>query len=226
MSSVGGPRIVKDGLVLYLDAGNKNSYSSGSTWYDLLNTYDGILTNGAQFDSDMSISFDGSNDYVNLGDLDISSSFTLSIWFKGNTTQTSQFCGLFNKSNSNNFGNWGLYGDSSSTYVRFGFVNTSNSQREISNSSYSDIKSNTWVNYVGTYDFSNLRLYRNGIQIASKSESTTPISNNEIASIGYRVAANNYAYSGLVSNASIYNRALSPQEVIQNYNAMKNRFGL
>lgn len=226
MSSIGGPRIVKDGLVLYLDAGNKNSYSSGSTWYDLLNTYDGILTNGAQFDSDMSISFDGSNDYVNLGDLDISSSFTLSIWFKGNTTQTSQFCGLFNKSNSNNFGNWGLYGDSSSTYVRFGFVNTSNSQREISNSSYSDIKSNTWVNYVGTYDFSNLRLYRNGIQIASKSESTNPISNNEIASIGYRVAANNYAYSGLVSNASIYNRALSSQEVIQNYNAMKNRFGL
>ena len=36
MSNLYGPRIVTDGLVLHLDAGNRKSYpGSGSTWYDL-----------------------------------------------------------------------------------------------------------------------------------------------------------------------------------------------
>jgi hypothetical protein len=36
MSIDGGPDIIKDGLVLCLDAGNRNSYNSGSnTWFDL-----------------------------------------------------------------------------------------------------------------------------------------------------------------------------------------------
>jgi hypothetical protein len=230
MSASAGPDIITDGLVLCLDAGNRDSYpGSGTVWRDLAGRgLNGTLTNGPTFNSNNggSVVFDGVNDYVNLGDLDLSSSFTLSLWFKGSTTQPDTFCGLFNKSNSSNFGNWGLYGDANSSYVRFGFYNTSSSQREVSNSSFNDIKANIWVNYVGTYDFSNLRLYRNGIQIASAAESSTPENNNNTASIGYRVAGNDFAYSGLVSIASIYNRALTPQEVLQNYNATKGRFGL
>jgi len=221
---------VRNGLVLYLDAGNPLSYpGTGTTWTDLSgNGNNGTLTNGPTYNSSNggSIVFDGVNDYVNLGDLDLPASFTLSIWFKGNTTQSQQYCGLLNKSSSTKFGAWGLYGDINSSYVRFGFVNTSNSQREISNSSFNDIKANTWVNYVGTYDFSNLRLYRNGIEIASAAETTTPVSTNDTASIGYRVAINNYAYAGLVSSVKIYNRALTASEVQQNFNALRGRFGI
>ena len=221
--------IVTDGLVLHLDAGNSNSYpGSGTTWTDLSgNGNNGTLTNGPTYDSSNggSIVFDGNNDYVNLGDLDLPASFTLSIWFKGNTTQPQQFCGLLNKS-GNGFGAWGLYGDANSSYVRFGFINTSNSLREISNTNFNDIKANTWVNYVGTYDFSNLRLYRNGVEIASAVETTNPVSTNDTASIGYRVALSANAYAGLVSNAKIYNKALTPSEVTQNFDALKGRYGL
>lgn len=224
------PSIVTDGLVLCLDAGNLRSYpGSGTTWTDLSgNGNNGTLVNGIGYSGDNggSLSFDGVNDYVDLNDLDLTTAFTLSIWFKGNATQPDTFCGLLNKSTSTNLGNWALNGDSSSSYVRFGFQNTSNSQVEISNNLYNDIKSNTWVNYVGTYDFSNLKLYRNGVEIASAAETSTPETNNNSASIGYRVVSNNYAFSGLVSNASIYNKALTPQEIQQNFNSIRSRFGL
>jgi len=63
------PRIVTDGLVLALDAGNTKSYpGSGSTWTDLSGINNASL-NGATFSSfgGGSIEFDGTNDYVDLG---------------------------------------------------------------------------------------------------------------------------------------------------------------
>jgi len=227
------PIIVTDGLVLCLDAGNAKSYpGSGTSWSDVSGEgNNGTLVNGVGYSGDNlgSLSFDGVDDYVNLGDLDLPAPFTLSIWFKGNTTQSpNQFCGLLNKSSSEDFGAWGLYGDINSSYVRFGFVNTSNSQRVISNTNFNDIKANTWVNYVGTYDFSNLRLYRNGVEIASAAETTTPVSTNDIASIGNRVVTNrsDRAYAGLLSSAKIYNRALTASEVQQNFKALRGRYGI
>lgn len=53
MAAHGGPNIVEDGLVLYLDAANKKSYpGSGTVWKDLSgNGNDGTLTNGPTFGS-------------------------------------------------------------------------------------------------------------------------------------------------------------------------------
>ena len=47
------PHIVRDNLILYVDAGNVKSYSgSGTTWKDLSgNGHDGTLVNGTGFDS-------------------------------------------------------------------------------------------------------------------------------------------------------------------------------
>ena len=63
-----GPDIVTRGLVLALDAADKRSYpGSGTTWFDLVNSYNGTLTNGLTFDSGNggSIEFDGTDDFVN-----------------------------------------------------------------------------------------------------------------------------------------------------------------
>ena len=63
------PRIVTDGLVLLLDAGNTKSYpGTGTTWTDISrNGNNGTLTNGPTFDSANggSLVFDGVDDYVN-----------------------------------------------------------------------------------------------------------------------------------------------------------------
>ena len=79
-----GPKIVTNGLVLALDAADKNSYvGSGTTWKDLSgNSFNGTLTNGPTFSNTNggAIVFDGTNDYVNVLDnstLDISGDKTL-----------------------------------------------------------------------------------------------------------------------------------------------------
>lgn len=64
-----GPNIVTDGLVLALDAGNIKSYpGSGNIWSDLSrNGNNGILQNNVSY-NDGYLTFDGSNDYVNVSD--------------------------------------------------------------------------------------------------------------------------------------------------------------
>ena len=62
-----GPKTVTNGLVLAVDAADKNSYrGSGTTWTDLSgNNYNGTLTNGPTFNGGNmgSIVFDGTDDY-------------------------------------------------------------------------------------------------------------------------------------------------------------------
>jgi hypothetical protein len=81
------PKIVTDGLVLYLDAANTRSYpGTGTTWSDLSRGgNNGSLINGPTFNSANggSIVFDGSNDYVDCGNIDDiknASQVSISIW--------------------------------------------------------------------------------------------------------------------------------------------------
>jgi len=70
MSYSNGPRIVTDGLVLYLDAGNSKSYpGSGNTWYDLSgNNFQGELVNTPTYTTNNSNKFFAfaTNDYVRI----------------------------------------------------------------------------------------------------------------------------------------------------------------
>jgi hypothetical protein len=83
--------IITNGLKLYLDAGNISSYpKTGIVWSDISgNGYNGTLQGGAGFNSanSGSITFDGTDDYINLGnilDQNGSDSFTVSCWFRLN----------------------------------------------------------------------------------------------------------------------------------------------
>tara|TARA_R110000787_G_C13227149_1_gene426825 strand:- start:4 stop:711 length:708 start_codon:yes stop_codon:yes gene_type:complete len=229
------PLIVTDGLVLCLDAANKKSYSgSGTTWTDRSgNGNNGTLVNGPTFDSGNggSIDFDGVDDNVNLGNdssFDLTSEFSLEIFFFGGSGIDS-YGGLLNKAGDGNFGNWGIYGDGSNDYIRFGYRSTNGSQVEINASSYSDISTEAWVHYLGVFSGTSLYLYRNGALVSSSGVSAshqTPQTNSYDAAIGRRLANSGYEVDFKVSIAKIYDRALTSAEVLQNYNAIKSRFGL
>ena len=81
------PRVVTDGLVFCVDAASKRSYlGTGTTWTDLAGSNNGTLTNGPTFSSDNggSIVFDGSDDYVLLGnDINLGTSASITVWIKG-----------------------------------------------------------------------------------------------------------------------------------------------
>ena len=79
-------KIVTDGLVLCLDAADRNSYVSGSsTWRDVAGSNNGTLTNGPTFSSANggSLVFDGVDDSVISPPPVVGSTgITIIIWFK------------------------------------------------------------------------------------------------------------------------------------------------
>ena len=233
MSANANPDIVTDNLVLCLDAGDRKSYpGTGTTWTDRSgNGYNGTLVNGPTFDSGNggSIDFDGVDDNVNLGNdssFDLTSEFSLEIFFFGGSGIDS-YGGLLNKAGDGNFGNWGIYGDGSNDYIRFGYRSTNGSQVEINASSYSDISTEAWVHYLGVFSGTSLYLYRNGALVSSSGVSAshqTPQTNSYDAAIGRRLANSGYEVDFKVSIAKVYNKALTSDEVLQNFNATKSRF--
>ena len=70
----------------------------------------------------------------------------------------------------------------------------------------------------GTY-----RYYMNGVLLVEAQNVPTTIVNIQGLMRG---AFGGWWYKGKMSNISIYNRELSINEVQQNYNALKSRFGL
>jgi len=221
------PKIVTQGLVLNLDAGQQNSYrGSGTTWTDLSgNGNNGTLTNGPTYSSANggSIVFDGTNDYVTIPDsniLDITTSISLESWLYA--TKSSGIQNVISKSTSwenNSYiyprtdNGWGSAVFYLHTGSGFSTLSTSWPSR------------NTWHHTIATYDGSFMRIYINGSLSNSKVQSGTITTNNNSLTIGNQPAFNEY-YGGRVSNAKIYNRALTAAEVLQNYNALRGRFGV
>jgi len=216
--------IVTDGLVFYVDAGNEDSYAgSGGTWSDLAGANDGTLTNGPTFDSGNggSIVFDGVDDYVDCGGNNL---------FSGNTSFS--LSGWLNVKTHSNYGLALYIGNAASkqsAWIGWCNVAQTGTSQTIGGGLYgtnlgSGVEENTgWHNITLTYDASFLKLYINGSLTNSRSESSANISSSSIR-LGRSNTGIAYHYNGDSSSLSIYNRALSADEITQNYNALKNRF--
>ena len=219
MSAFGGPNIVDNGLVLYLDAGNRKSYTSGSTtWFDKSGfNNNGTLTNGPTFNtgSGGSIVFDGTNDYVRItlaNPITFSNiSYNSWVYAEGLDNQYKTIIDLNNDDMlldiyQNKFGFYDPVYDT-------GYVLTQN----------------TWYNYSVSHTFGGpWYFYVNGILVYTSPNDSTTSTAHRIG-IGAGLTGPTTAdefWKGKIAVAQIYNRALSASEVLQNYNATKGRFGL
>jgi len=227
--------IVTDGLVLNLDAGYAPSYpTSGTTWYDLSgNGNNGTLINGPTFSGD-SLVFDGTDDRLNLSSTVSFSNtdMTSSYWFKlpGPINLLNRRV-LFN-------GPLGWFEFSSQSTILFRMrIDGSIGHKNLGFSP--GITLDQVHNIVLTKTNNDFRVYNNG-SIAATYTAPYLVYHPSVGSDSYPLDSTtslefNYSqFSGVVGrrfngnlyNASIYNRALTPQEVLQNYNAQKSRFGL
>lgn len=232
-----GRNIVTDGLLLHLDAANKSSYSgSGTNFYDLSgNIYNGTLTNGPTFDSSNngSIVFDNANDYINVpinNDLILNSAGTIEAWVKLETLGGSFDNTIVMKGDGASWTNLHYVLFEPSGYDVM-MLSTSNG---VSATMTNGVKTptlsvNVWYHVVATWqgvDFN--RIYLNG---ELSQEKTTGIyqpkdtTTSCFFQIG-RCYPNNYYFDGNIATTKIYNRALTSDEILQNYNSTKARFGL
>jgi len=220
MAITRGPSIVRDGLVLCLDAKDPNSYSgSGSTWSDVSsNDYDGTI-NGATYNSGGYFAFDGSDDFVNFGNvLDSLTSLTLECFVKIHA-QSSSYNGIISKTLDNSNGyemRMGTY-TSTTTGVQFRYVGDN------VNLSFGQLTNELWYHLVATGTSGSQKIYTNASLTTSSTSTSTPSSNTNSLVLGKLAYASLYADMDLAS-VRIYNRALSASEVLQNYNAQKSRF--
>ena len=228
MSYNNGPRIVTNGLVLHLDAGNSRSYTgSGTSWSDLSqNSNGGTLTNGPTFSSISSgvVGFDGSNDYINgvhNAQVDLTGNMTAEAWFYI-SSNTFDWVRVFGKSdavnNSNRtYGLWYNIGISAFLYQRYG---SSAINAQVTRT----VSTNTWYHMVGTSNGTSHVLYLNAEIAASGTAGSTFYSTTTPYTVGF--AGFHAPLSGYVSSVRLYNRTLSASEIRQNYHATKGRFGL
>ena len=227
--------IVTRGLVLYLDAADRTSYLSGSgVWGDLSgNGNNGTLQNTPTYNTNNfgTLSFNGADEYINF--------------LASNTTniRSSITVGMFCKSNGASSTGWSMYWAGVSKYSQFilgpnnvngkmAFLIYSNEwlpngySGDIWGQSNIDIRK--WHYYTGVYNQSTgiLYLYVDGVEQASFNIGIKTLSDDpNNFTIGKRDISDSYLNFTL-SHVQIYNKALSQQEITQNYNALKGRFDL
>ena len=217
MGAFGGPDIVTDGLVFAVDAGSTRSYpGSGTTWVNLGSSgSDVALTNGPVFNSANGgyFEFDGTDDYAysNSTSFNITGNVTINSWIRndgtgsgvGNYISNSANTGYRMRRNGGNGSNLWIY--ASGNAVSGGAI-------------YDDI----WYMVTGVFSSTGLRAYINGVLVASNTTTYSSSFGGDFY-IGAYVAGSEI-FGGDIASAQVYSSALTVAQILQNYNAQKNRF--
>jgi len=243
MSTVqGGPNIVTDGLVFYVDAANQKSYpGTGTTVNNLTSNQINGTLNGVGFDG-KSWTFDGTDDYISCDSLipliQSDTQGTIEAWVKPtDATPTPP--------NETIVG----FGDGDAE-TRMNIVNVQDGTCALI---YEIIGVNTWILKTNSIIFSDntwthVAIAQNGVSPYfvidgieySESEGNATfitdvdrtkwlsgipgVSNARIGCLNFVFAGNTNFYTGNIATTIYYNRALSSSEIQQNYNALKSRF--
>jgi hypothetical protein len=236
------PNIVTEGLILYVDAANYKSLVSGdTTWNDITKTGDdGTLVNGPIFNStnNGSILFDGVDDYINFSELtpaNTLNTFSFGIWFSPAITITSGSLATFSmlmESQDQRFtstrpDNY-IYFLTNGELVFATFTPTNNLV-----SLQTTWNSDEWYQVFCTYEpiTGEKKLFING-ELENSVTGVTGNYFNTFTHFGlgaYNVStifSPTNAFNGNISNFMVYDKTLSEQEVLQNYNTLKSRYGL
>ena len=225
------PRIVTSGLVLALDAADKNSYKgSGTAWNDISgNSNNAILTNGPTFSSANCgvIVFDGTDDYVSMtanSNTRLQNNYqTYSVYVYITSVGPNSNASLWGV--GNNPTGWWIFWSATSITL---FIETSGTYISYPVSVTNAL--NTWMNI--TYIIDNvgrtMTAYKNGALVGTSSQWTVFTPPNSVVELGSNRATGIVGdyIKGRVASVLVYNRSLTAAEISQNYEATKTRFGL
>jgi hypothetical protein len=234
------PRIVYDSsLVLALDPANPVSYSgTGDLSNNLIPPEDIFtLTNGAGYNSANGgvFTFAGDDDYIqsnNSISYSLANGFTLMQWVKLNT----YYGGTYSQNNL----------DATNNFINFYFGESTKFRWEVhggGNAIYSasDVPLNTWTLLTGTmstlstpytpppdrYGLGTAKIYLNGVLNGTPTTlAASPSSNNNIILGAYKSSATSQYSNSIIGQTLFYTRELSATEILQNYNALRYRYGV
>jgi hypothetical protein len=221
--------IVRDGLILNLDPGNSRSYAgAGNTIYDLSGTGNsGNLINGPAFSpvNNGHFVFDGVNDTIRINNTMFgtlyskATSYSCDLWMYINSTQN--YTSNADNDIVENSGNYPFVIRYERPLLKTAvYDGVNNPQSSIA------FTRDTWIHFTLVVNYANntASSYLNGVlastfSVASVTD-TLSVTNLYLFS---RSESLNWT-TGKLGPFHMYRKALSPEEVLQNYNATKNRF--
>tara|TARA_S200002703_G_scaffold144261_2_gene137818 strand:- start:258 stop:974 length:717 start_codon:yes stop_codon:yes gene_type:complete len=233
-----GPRVVTDGLLLALDAADINSYAgSGTTWNDISgkgNTLTATSTPTFSSSGGGSIEFDGTDDLYTINNTFVGSdqiatteangNYTLEAWINVHTSQGTT------TSADSIIGSTSNYGVGMQVGVFNGNPRMNYGARFTSNFYGSEFSYNTWTHVcLSRIGGTSVRAYLNGNFDNDTNVNSLEVPNGQ--TIGNMTIGNSSPrvtgfYDGLIAVVRIYNIGLSDDQVKQNFNALRGRFGI
>jgi hypothetical protein len=215
------PRIVTDGLVFCFDAKNVKSYSgSGTSFTDIGGA---LASNSGSFASYSStpghISFNGSNGSgIQFPSSSIHDTQTPSVEVWVRTNALSQYGFWFEKGTVNS--QYSLFQEGTTIVWR----HAGNSQYTTT-STY--MTTGVWYQVVGTYTSGSRKTYINGSLVTSDTVSYSVNTGGSGIGLGsFGGGQTGYQFNGDLAVVKAYSKALSADEISQNFNALRSRFSI
>jgi hypothetical protein len=231
----GAGGIVTTGLVFHIDPTDTASYpGSGNTIFDLAGANNGTFEGGVYVDASGHLRLDGVNDAINFGTITTSNvlsfqatSFSINYWmYAVNSGELFQHA----------FSQWAsdgrrlqatIYPIGRQLFTRIDHFTTSDfSQVGTVTNVYS---SSVWYYYSAVIDIatSTMRHYLNGIEVGTATLLNAVPATVRSMRIGARGSnLGNNEWNGRLGSYHVYNTALTPSEILQNFNATKAGYGL
>tara|TARA_R110000737_G_scaffold36455_1_gene55917 strand:+ start:137 stop:871 length:735 start_codon:yes stop_codon:yes gene_type:complete len=229
-STGGDGPIVTDQLYWHVDAANSSSYSgSGTTWTDLISGQNATLVNTPTYSTSSAngegaFFFNGSDEYATTNFTKTQAAFSVSAWHKPSTQGSGGQHAIMNSFESNSAEWWALSVQGTGRGVAE-FV-CDNDSGKVTLDGTSEL-ADSWQMITGTRSGSSMKLYVNtSAVVTGNTLATSTITGVEPFWIASRSGSYDEVYTGYISDLKIYTKELSASEVTQNYNALKDRYGL
>lgn len=183
----------------------------------------GTVTNGPTWTTgkiNSALSFDGTDDYVTLGTMDVpGSAVTIAMWVKADSFSSTIDTRFISKANSTaESGHWWMLGQTNSGGDKLRFRLKAGGSTATLIASSGTLPLNAWFHAVATYDGSTMRLYKDGVEVGSLAKSGALNTDSTIpVNIGRNPDGSNYM-DGATDDVRIYNRTLSVSEISALYN--------
>jgi hypothetical protein len=191
------------------------------------NPSNGILTNGPTYSSDNkgAMVFDGSNDGVEIPGSKLSvNQMTISVWNYATNYNQNGF--MFEKTTNGSVNTqYSLFFSGTSIIYRTYGLSTVDLSVV---STTAGVGNSQWNNIVATWDGTTKKIYVNGILGATSSTLTGTVTENTsgAAYVGIYGSFAGYPFNGKIATTSVYNKALTAEEIQQNFNALRGRFSI
>ena len=230
------PSIVTSGLALAFDAGNAKSYpGTGTTWTDLSgNGLTGAINNAPVFSNSAggNFTFNGTSNTISFTRKRFTAGLTYAAWIK---TTSAKNTATYTTTTANpiigdtNGGVWNGFGVHNGKLRYCYYTRAGNAV--ITSDSTASVNTGNWVHAVVTHSYTETaKLYINGVLDSTFNVATTGATDPWAQYLAADRIGTGYGsadfFNGSIAKVMLYSADLTADQVLQNFNALRGRFGL